>query len=104
MKRFSPFMIMTVRKAVCRQTKCWLHLDQKATESQLTHYVKVRKKDLKNPPPQRHTSSSKATLPSSATPFGGHFLSNHHERLSQGPTQPYSVQKKREQHLEVRLL
>ena len=31
---------------------------------------------------QDHTYSNKATLPNSATPFGGHFLSNHHRDLS----------------------
>ncbi|XP_076414758.1 ras-related protein Rab-36 isoform X2 [Peromyscus maniculatus bairdii] len=49
------------------------------TEQDLQHIG-----NLKARLPQWHTSSSKATPPNSATPFGGHFLSNHHNPVAHG--------------------
>ena len=44
----------------------------------LLHWANFEKKILQSPPPQGHTSANKAKPSNSATPFGSHFLLNHH--------------------------
>lgn len=48
----------------------------------MSYRGKPEQKTPQSPPPQRHTSSNKATPPRCATPFGGHLLLNHHTVLS----------------------